>query len=94
VTPALFATVFVADDPVLGRAALDEYSERNYGRPAEFVQQIQMQITGSAAEVAASLRRYVDGGAEHILLRIATLEPPSFRTQLDRLAEVVSLLRS
>jgi len=93
VTPALFATVYVSGDPAHGRGALDEYSERNYGRPAEFVQRIQMQVSGSAHEVAASLREYIDRGAEHILLRIATLDPASFQVQLARLAEVVAILR-
>lgn len=91
VTPALFATVLVEDDPVLGNALLDEYSERNYGRPASFVRQIQMQVTGSAAAVAEQLLAY--GGAEHVLLRIASTDPKVFDEQLPRLAEVVALLR-
>ncbi|MEQ0560437.1 LLM class flavin-dependent oxidoreductase [Amycolatopsis sp. NEAU-NG30] len=92
VTPALFATVLVEDDPARGQALLEEYSERNYGRPASFVQRIQMQVTGSAAEVAARLREYE--GVEHFLLRIASTEPKVFDEQLPRLAEVVHLLRS
>jgi alkanesulfonate monooxygenase SsuD/methylene tetrahydromethanopterin reductase-like flavin-dependent oxidoreductase (luciferase family) len=92
VTPALFATVLVEDDPARGQALLEEYSERNYGRPASFVQRIQMQVTGSAAEVAARLREYE--GVEHFLLRIASTEPKVFDEQLPRLAEVVQLLRS
>ena len=52
-----------------------------------------MQVSGSAHEVAASLREYIDRGAEHILLRIATLDPASFQVQLARLAEVVAILR-
>ncbi|WP_410669498.1 LLM class flavin-dependent oxidoreductase [Amycolatopsis sp. cmx-4-68] len=91
VTPALFATVLVEDDADRGRALLEEYCQRNYGRPADFVQGIQMQVTGSAAEVAARLREYE--GAEHFLLRIASTEPKVFDEQLPRLAEVVKLLR-
>jgi coenzyme F420-dependent glucose-6-phosphate dehydrogenase len=92
VTPALFATVLVEDDPVLGRQLLEEYCQRNYGMPADFVQGIQMQVTGSAAEVAARLREYE--GVEHFLLRIASTEPKVFDEQLPRLAQVVELLRS
>jgi len=92
VTPALFATVLVEDDPVLGRQLLEEYCQRNYGMPADFVQGIQMQVTGSASEVAARLREYE--GVEHFLLRIASTEPKVFDEQLPRLAEVVELLRS
>ncbi|MFI5591462.1 LLM class flavin-dependent oxidoreductase [Amycolatopsis sp. NPDC051758] len=91
-TPALFATVLVEDDVDLGRALLEEYCRRNYGMPADFVQRIQMQVTGSAAEVAARLRAYE--GAEHVLLRIASTDPKVFDEQLPRLAEVVKLLRS
>ncbi|MEV6879902.1 LLM class flavin-dependent oxidoreductase [Amycolatopsis sp. NPDC051128] len=92
VTPALFATVLVEDDPVLGRQLLEEYCQRNYGMPADFVQGIQMQVTGSASEVAARLREYE--GVEHFLLRIASTEPKVFDEQLPRVAEVVELLRS
>ncbi|NBH03084.1 LLM class flavin-dependent oxidoreductase [Amycolatopsis sp. SID8362] len=91
VTPALFATVLVEDDPVRGRELLEEYCRRNYGMPADFVQGIQMQVTGSAAEVASKLREYE--GAEHFLLRIASTEPEVFDGQLTRVAEVVELLR-
>ena len=93
VTPALFATVLIEDDPALGRAKLEEYSQRNYGMPADFVQRIQMQVTGSASEVAAALREYTSRGAEHVLLRIASTDPAVFDVQLPRLAELVSLLR-
>ncbi|MGW4062565.1 LLM class flavin-dependent oxidoreductase [Amycolatopsis sp. NPDC004747] len=92
VTPALFATVLVEDDPALGQALLEEYCRRNYGMPASFVQGIQMQVTGTAAEVAARLRTYE--GAEHFLLRIASTDPKVFDEQLPRVAEVVNLLRS
>ena len=91
ITPALFATVLVEDDADRGRAVLEEYCERNYGRPAAFVQGIQMQVTGTAVEVAARLRKYE--GVEHFLLRVASTEPKVFDEQLPRLAEVVELLR-
>jgi alkanesulfonate monooxygenase SsuD/methylene tetrahydromethanopterin reductase-like flavin-dependent oxidoreductase (luciferase family) len=91
VTPALFATVLVEEDEVRGAALLEEYCQRNYGMPASFVQGIQMQVTGSAAQVAEQLRAYA--GAEHVLLRIASTEPAVFDEQLARLADVVALLR-
>ncbi|MGW3959217.1 LLM class flavin-dependent oxidoreductase [Amycolatopsis sp. NPDC005003] len=91
VTPALFATVLVEDDPVRGGRLLEEYCLTNYGRPAAFVQGIQMQVTGSAAEVAAQLREYE--GVEHFLVRIASTDPKVFDEQLPRVAEVVERLR-
>jgi len=93
VTPALFATVLIEDDPALGRAKLEEYTQRNYGMPADFVQRIQMQVTGSVSEVAAQVREYTSRGAEHVLLRIASTDPAVFDVQLPRLAELVALLR-
>ncbi|WP_326944461.1 LLM class flavin-dependent oxidoreductase [Amycolatopsis sp. NBC_01307] len=92
VTPALFATVLVEDDADRGTALLEEYCRRNYGMPADFVQRIQMQVTGSAAEVASQLREYA--GAEHVLLRVASTEPKVFDEQLPRLAEVAAELRA
>ncbi|HET6708349.1 LLM class flavin-dependent oxidoreductase [Amycolatopsis sp.] len=92
VTPALFATVLVEDDPARGSELLEDYCLRNYGRPASFVQGIQLQVTGSAAEVAAQLRKY--DGVEHFLLRVASTDPKAFDEQLPRIAEVVDLLRS
>ncbi|MEU8639673.1 LLM class flavin-dependent oxidoreductase [Amycolatopsis sp. NPDC048633] len=91
VTPALFATVLVEDDADRGRALLEEYCQLNYGMPADFVQGIQMQVTGSAPEIASRLREYE--GAEHVLLRIASTDPKVFDEQLPRLAEVAELLR-
>ena len=91
VTPALFATVLVEDDVDRGKALLEEYCQRNYGMPAGYVQGIQMQVTGGAAEVAAKLRAY--DGAEHVLLRVASTDPKVFDEQLPRLAEVAELLR-
>ncbi|WP_410610020.1 LLM class flavin-dependent oxidoreductase [Amycolatopsis sp. lyj-109] len=91
VTPALFATVLVEDDPARGSELLEEYCRRNYGMPASFVQGIQMQVTGSAVEVAERLRKYE--GVEHFLLRVASTDPKVFDEQLPRLAEVVELLR-
>ncbi|WP_103355569.1 LLM class flavin-dependent oxidoreductase [Amycolatopsis sp. CA-128772] len=92
VTPALFATVLVEDDADRGQSLLEEYCQRNYGMPAAFVQGIQMQVSGSAAEVASRLREYA--GAEHFLLRIASADPKVFDEQLPRVAEVVNLLRA
>ncbi len=92
-TPALFATVLIEPDADLGRARLEEYAQRNYGMPADFVQRIQMQVAGSASEVADRLREYTSRGAEHVLLRIASTDPAVFDVQLPRLAEVAALLR-
>jgi alkanesulfonate monooxygenase SsuD/methylene tetrahydromethanopterin reductase-like flavin-dependent oxidoreductase (luciferase family) len=92
VTPALFATVLIEDDADRGKVLLEEYCRRNYGMPADFVQRIQMQVTGTVAEVASRLREYE--GAEHVLLRVASTEPKVFDEQLPRLAELAEHLRA
>jgi alkanesulfonate monooxygenase SsuD/methylene tetrahydromethanopterin reductase-like flavin-dependent oxidoreductase (luciferase family) len=84
-TPALFATVLVADDPVAGRRALGEYVERAYRMPLEVVETIQLLIAGPPAHVAAMLDRYVTAGARHLVLRIGALGMPAQQAQLELL---------
>jgi alkanesulfonate monooxygenase SsuD/methylene tetrahydromethanopterin reductase-like flavin-dependent oxidoreductase (luciferase family) len=88
VTPALFATVFVADDAERGREALDAYCRSTYGRPFEWVGKIQVMVTGSREKVAEQLNRYVAAGARHIVIRIAAVDPGTF----EQLAVVEQLL--
>ncbi|OXR44282.1 Phthiodiolone/phenolphthiodiolone dimycocerosates ketoreductase [Nocardia cerradoensis] len=90
ITPALFATVYLSDDPHAGRAALDRYTQATYRMPVDTVETIQVLLTGTAEHVVAQLDRYIDAGAEHILLRIAALDPAEFT---DQLALTESLLR-
>lgn len=82
VTPALFATVLIEDDPARARERLEDYAQQNYGVPLDFVEKIQVQIAGSRDEVATRLRKYAAAGAEHVLIRIATQEPAEFDEQL------------
>jgi alkanesulfonate monooxygenase SsuD/methylene tetrahydromethanopterin reductase-like flavin-dependent oxidoreductase (luciferase family) len=87
-TPALFATVLVADDPVTGRRALGEYVQRAYRMPLAMVETIQLLIAGSPADIATTLDRYVAAGARHLVLRIGALGMPAQRTQLELLRSV------
>ncbi|EME63802.1 LLM class flavin-dependent oxidoreductase [Amycolatopsis decaplanina] len=89
VTPALFATVLIEDDPIRARERLEYYAQRNYGVPLDFVEKIQMQIAGSPAQVADKLREYQEAGAEHVLIRIATQEPAEFDEQLPRVVDAL-----
>jgi alkanesulfonate monooxygenase SsuD/methylene tetrahydromethanopterin reductase-like flavin-dependent oxidoreductase (luciferase family) len=86
ITPAPFATVFVDDDVARGRRALDEFCLATYRMSVERVERIQVLITGSPGEVSATLDRYVTAGAEHVLVRIAAVDPGSFADQLARVA--------
>ncbi|ANN15198.1 5,10-methylene tetrahydromethanopterin reductase [Amycolatopsis orientalis] len=89
VTPALFATVLIEDDPIRARERLEDYAQRNYGVPLDFVEKIQVLIAGSPAQVADRLREYQDAGAEHVLIRIATQEPAEFDEQLPKVVDAL-----
>lgn len=90
VTPGLFATVLIDEDPGRARGKLHEYCMGSYGRPLEFVETIQVFLTGSRAEVGAGLRRYVDAGARHVLVRPATTDPELFAEQVSLVAGLVA----
>ncbi|MFJ8910959.1 LLM class flavin-dependent oxidoreductase [Amycolatopsis sp. NPDC102389] len=89
VTPALFATVLIENDPIRARERLEDYAQRNYGVPLDFVEKIQAMIAGSPAQVADRLREYQDAGAEHVLIRIATQEPAEFDEQLPKVVDAL-----
>jgi probable F420-dependent oxidoreductase len=71
VTPALYATVSVDDDPERAGKGLRTHIERYYNAPLEFVSSIQAMFAGTARETAAWLRGYVDAGARHVVIRLA-----------------------
>jgi alkanesulfonate monooxygenase SsuD/methylene tetrahydromethanopterin reductase-like flavin-dependent oxidoreductase (luciferase family) len=87
VTPALFVTVALDDEP-RAEERLDAYCRTIYGRPAEAMRGIQAMLAGPPAMVAAGLARYVDAGARHLVVRPAALDRDDHACQLDRLAEV------
>jgi probable F420-dependent oxidoreductase len=71
VTPALYATVCVDEEPELARKGLRAHVERYYDAPLEAVASIQAMFAGSAGETAAWLRTYVEAGARHVVIRLA-----------------------
>ncbi|MCU1680994.1 MAG: monooxygenase [Amycolatopsis sp.] len=91
VTPALFATVLIAEDAERGRRGLEQYCLANYGAPVEYIEKIQVLMTGSASQVAAQLARY--GGARHVLIRPAALAPSAFREQVSQVAGMITDIR-
>jgi alkanesulfonate monooxygenase SsuD/methylene tetrahydromethanopterin reductase-like flavin-dependent oxidoreductase (luciferase family) len=72
VTPALYATVNLngprADDE------LDEYLRAYYGQPLDVMRHVQAIRGGSAQECLDWLARYVDAGAQHLIVRIGSLD--------------------
>ncbi|MER5420734.1 LLM class flavin-dependent oxidoreductase [Streptosporangium roseum] len=90
VTPALFVTVLVTDDVERGERELDAYCRATYGLPYETVRTIQVMVAGSAEQVAATLNRYAEAGAEHVVCRIAA---PALDAQLDQLELIAGIGR-
>ncbi|GAA4571521.1 LLM class flavin-dependent oxidoreductase [Planotetraspora kaengkrachanensis] len=90
VTPALFVTVLVTDDVEGGERRLDDYCRATYGLPYETVRTIQAIVAGPAEQVAATLARYAEAGAEHLVCRIAG---PSLDTQFDQLELIARIVR-
>lgn len=90
VTPSLFLTVYVDPDPRRGRQVLEDYAQATYQRPLAQISTIQATVTGPISEVAATVRRYAEAGAEHVLLRVGSREPGVVERQLPLLAEVIA----
>ncbi|MER6878252.1 LLM class flavin-dependent oxidoreductase, partial [Amycolatopsis sp. NPDC000673] len=90
ITPSLFLTVYVDPDPRRGQRVLEDYAQATYQRSLAQISTIQATVTGPISEVAATVRRYAEAGAEHILLRVGSLEPGAVERQLPLLAEVIA----
>jgi alkanesulfonate monooxygenase SsuD/methylene tetrahydromethanopterin reductase-like flavin-dependent oxidoreductase (luciferase family) len=73
VTPALYATVNLSGDRADDE--LDEYLRAYYGQPLDVMRHIQAIRGGSADDCLDWLARYVDAGAQHLILRIGSLTP-------------------
>ncbi|MER6951706.1 LLM class flavin-dependent oxidoreductase [Nonomuraea sp. NPDC000554] len=71
ITPALYATVCLDDDPERARHRLRTSIERYYNAPLEFIGSIQAMCAGSAGDVAAWLGRYTAAGVRHVVIRLA-----------------------
>jgi probable F420-dependent oxidoreductase len=91
VTPALYATVCVDEDPERARQRLRTSIERYYNAPLELVETIQAMFAGTAQDTAAWLRGYVAAGASHIVIRFAVDGHPTALGQFA--ARVLPLLR-
>ncbi|MFF2073855.1 LLM class flavin-dependent oxidoreductase [Kitasatospora sp. NPDC058162] len=86
VTPALFVNVRIDPDPEAARRTMDAYARSNYGMPLEELRRIQAIAMGTPEQVAATLRRYREAGAEHLVARLGALDLAGQYEQLERLA--------
>ena len=92
ITPALFVSVRVDRSLEDGRRVLGDYAQVNYGMPLEELEKIQAVVTGTAAEVTESLRRYVAAGARHLVIRLGALSLHTQREQLEQVAALIPAL--
>lgn len=76
ITPAMYATIALEDDPARAEAMLAEYANAYYGLPIEVMRQVQAFHAGGADSCARFLDEYIRAGARHLVLRFATLEQP------------------
>ncbi|MET8145476.1 LLM class flavin-dependent oxidoreductase [Sphaerisporangium sp. NPDC005288] len=90
VTPALFVTVLVTDDPERGERELSAYCQATYGRPYELVRTIQLMVAGPVERVAATLARYAEAGARHVVCRVAASSVDEQLRQMESLAALTS----
>jgi probable F420-dependent oxidoreductase len=70
VTPALYATVCLDEDPERARLRLGVSIERYYNAPLKIVETIQGMFAGTAAQTAAWLNSYAAAGARHVVIRL------------------------
>ncbi|MFL6140610.1 MAG: LLM class flavin-dependent oxidoreductase [Labedaea sp.] len=91
VTPALYATLCLDDDPEKAHRRLRTSIERYYNAPLELVASIQAVFAGTARQAADWLTGYAAAGARHLVIRLATEDHDA---GLEELADqVLPLLR-
>jgi len=87
VARTIYVTVSLDEDADRARADLERYVDAYYGFPLDVMSQLQGFFGGDVAGCVEWLRRYVDRGADHIILRLGTLEGalPAAELVADRL---------
>ncbi|MGW1058746.1 LLM class flavin-dependent oxidoreductase [Micromonospora rubida] len=72
VTPSLYATLCLHEDPQQARQRLQSSIERYYNAPLKLVASIQSMFAGTARQAADWLHGYAAAGARHLVIRLAT----------------------
>ena len=86
VCAAIYLTLAIDEDAQAGDARVDAYLEGYYGAPAALLRKWQAVFAGPPEAAAGWLERYVDEGAEHLVLR--------FVGDHERMLETVAALRA
>jgi alkanesulfonate monooxygenase SsuD/methylene tetrahydromethanopterin reductase-like flavin-dependent oxidoreductase (luciferase family) len=76
ITPGLYATVLLEDDPEHAQQALDRYCQAYYGFPLEVMRKLQALYGGPPAACARWIGEYIAAGAGHVVLRFGALGDP------------------
>lgn len=69
-TTAVYLTVCVDDDREQAAQKIDDYLEAYYAMPATLLRSVQACCGGTATDVVAWLRTFVDAGADHLVIRV------------------------
>ncbi|MGX1547957.1 LLM class flavin-dependent oxidoreductase [Streptomyces adustus] len=92
VTPALYTTLCLDEDPEIAHRRLRTSVESYYNAPLEFITALQAVFAGTPRQAAAWLSGYVEAGARHVVIRLATDDHAG---GLEELAErVLPLVRA
>ncbi|GIE28435.1 N5,N10-methylene tetrahydromethanopterin reductase [Actinoplanes italicus] len=89
ITPAMFVTVLIDEDPGSAFTEMEKFATRTYGMPLGELGKVQAVVTGTPAHIGATLTRYIDAGARHVVIRPAALGLHSQREQLERAADLI-----
>jgi alkanesulfonate monooxygenase SsuD/methylene tetrahydromethanopterin reductase-like flavin-dependent oxidoreductase (luciferase family) len=87
ISPALFMNVNINSDAAAAEAGLNDYALRYAGLPVSAMRPYQIFWGGSDSDMVKFLREYIDAGARHIIMRIASFE--DYERQLNAIAEDV-----
>lgn len=85
VTPAVYVTVAIAEDQHSAAKQFDEYIRAYYGVPGEVMARVQASHAGTMDSTVEWIGRYIEAGAQHVVVRFA-------RPTLDGFAEAAAAL--
>lgn len=93
ISPALFVTALIDEDEDGALSAMERYATATYGMSLNELERIQAVVAGSPDRVRATITRYIDAGAQHIVVRLGALDLNSQHQQLERLASLLPAWR-
>ena len=89
-TTAIYLTVSIMNDPSEAEATIDDYLQMYYNAPPTALRSFQACKGGTSDEVMSFLRSFVDGGAEHLVIRCVGDHQAIQKTIAERRDELVN----